>query len=383
MKPLEGILVVSVEQAVAAPLCTARLVEAGARVIKIERESGDFSRGYDQAAKGESSYFTWTNQGKESVVMDYKQADDKALLETLISKADVFVQNLAPGAMARAGFGSADLRKRYPKLITCDISGYGDSEKMAGMKSYDFLVQAETGLVELSGGPNEIGRIGVSICDIGAGMTAHAALMEALYLRERSGDGASVHVSLFDVAAEWMAVPLMHNDFGNGPPTRQGLHHPSIAPYGAYRTADQVDTIVSIQNEREWRRFCRTVLGDEAIADDELFVSNNLRVANRAALDETINKVTSTLTSEQFRERLLEASIAHGRLNSVDQLSHHDALRRKTVLNSAGDIVTVPAPPIMWAGRELETGDGVPKLGAHTESIKAEFLKIKQADAAS
>ncbi|MEM9280039.1 MAG: CoA transferase, partial [Pseudomonadota bacterium] len=243
-RPLEGLLVVAVEQAVAAPLCTARLADAGARVIKIERESGDFARGYDSAAKGDSSYFLWLNQGKQSVVLNYREEEGRALLEAMLSKADVFVQNMAPGALERAGFSSEGLRERYPKLITCDISGYGESEELSAMKAYDLLVQAESGLVSISGGPNELGRIGVSICDIGAGMTAHAAILEALIQRGITSKGSGVATSLFEVASEWMTVPLIHAEHGKGAPRRVGLNHPSIAPYGAYQTQEGDETLI-------------------------------------------------------------------------------------------------------------------------------------------
>ena len=373
MKPLDGLLVVTVEQAVAAPLCTARLAEAGARVIKIERAAGDFSRGYDDAAKGDSSYFVWINQGKESVVLDFKTKEGAAHLERLIAKADVFVQNLAPGAMNRAGFGSGELRARHPRLITCDISGYGDSEAMRKMKAYDLLVQAESGLIGISGGPGEPGRIGVSACDIGAGMTAHAAVLEALIKRERSGLGAGVQVSLFDVTAEWMTVPLIHTEHGSGAPTRQGLRHPSIAPYGAYRTRDGAQTIVSIQNEREWARFCAEVLGKPDLPQDERFASNNARVANRDAMDAEILEVTVTLSTEDFRRRLLDAAIAFGALNSLDDLSHHPALRRKAVTTSGGETLSIPAPPIRWADHGVEPGAGAPAVGAHTDTVLREI----------
>ena len=377
MKPLEGILVVSVEQAVAAPLCTSRLANAGARVIKIERAEGDFARGYDKAAKGESSYFIWTNQGKESAALNFKQQDDKQLLERLIASADVFVQNLAPGAMARAGFSSEELRKRYPKLITCNISGYGESEAMADMKAYDFLVQAESGLVEISGGINEPGRIGVSLCDIGAGMAAHAAIMEALFLRSRTGVGANLNISLFDVAAEWMSVPLIHNDYGKGPPSRQGLHHPSIAPYGAYETSDNIQTVISIQNEREWHKFCEHVLEDAAIANDAKFSSNYLRVTNRTSLDMTICSVVSQISADEFRKRLVAGRVAYGRINSVAGLSTHGALRRMTVQNSLGDKLDIPAPPAQWSEIEADDGMGVPTIGMHTDKIRQEFMDSK------
>jgi len=373
MKPLEGMLVVTIEQAVAAPLCTARLADAGARVIKIERPAGDFARGYDHAAKGDSSYFVWTNQGKESVVLDFKTDVGAAQLECLIAKADVFVQNLAPGATDRAGFGSNDLRARYPRLVTCDISGYGDSADMRGMKAYDLLVQAESGLVNISGGPGEMGRIGVSVCDIGAGMTAHAAITEALLGRERSNKGAGVKVSLFDVAAEWMTVPLIHNEYGDGGPTRQGLRHPSIAPYGAYRAQDGAETIVAIQNEREWARFCAEVLDKPDLPKDERFASNTARVLNRDAMDGEILAVTETLSTTEFRRRLLASAIAFGALNSLDDLSKHPALRRKTVTTPGGQILDIPAPPIRWADGDVEPGRGAPALGAHTAAVLADM----------
>jgi crotonobetainyl-CoA:carnitine CoA-transferase CaiB-like acyl-CoA transferase len=224
MAPLEGILVVTVEQAVAAPLCTARLCEAGARVIKVERAGGDFARGYDSVAGGNSSYFLWTNAGKESLVLDFKDVNDAALLHRILEQADVLVQNLAPGALERSGFGNETLRRKNPRLITCDISGYGDNEAVAGMKAYDFLVQAESGLVSISGGKNELGRIGVSICDISAGMNAHAGILEALLGRAQTGEGSSVKVSLFGTAADWMTVPLLHHDYGGKAPGRAGLH---------------------------------------------------------------------------------------------------------------------------------------------------------------
>lgn len=374
MKPLEGILVVSVEQAVAAPLCTARLVEAGARVIKIERPGGDFARGYDKAARGESSYFVWTNQGKESVVLDFKQESDKQLLEKLIASADVFVQNLAPGAMERAGFGSIELRARYPRLTTCDISGYGEAKEMAGMKAYDFLVQAESGLVAISGGVNEMGRIGVSVCDIGAGLAAHSAILEALLLRSRTGKGSGLKTSLFDVAAEWMSVPLIHNDFGDGPPTRQGLQHPSIAPYGAYETSDGVKTVISIQNEREWHRFCDVVLKAPAMAGDNRFCSNNDRVANREALDVQISSVIRRLNADEFSYRLTAASIAQGRINTVQGLSGHPALRRQEVFTGSGNKLGIPSSPVVWADGVAGKTDGAPQLGAHTQSVRKEFM---------
>lgn len=375
MKPLEGCLVIAIEQAVAAPLCTSRLAEAGARVIKIERADGDFARCYDVAAKGESSYFIWVNQGKESIVLDFKQPEDAALLEAMIAKADVVIQNLAPGALVRAGFGSERLRRDYPGLITCDISGYGESEAMQGMKAYDLLVQAESGLVGVSGGPAEVGRIGVSICDVGTGMTAHAAILEALLRKGRTGEGAALKISLFDVAAEWMTVPLIHNDYGEGAPSRIGLRHPSIAPYGAYRTADGVDTLLSIQNEREWHRLCAQVFERPDMAGDPRFCDNNKRVANREAMEAEILEVVGKLSAKEFRARLLSAEIAYAGVNSVQDVSGHKALRRRSVATCEGVRVDLPAPPVQWVELPLQDAAGTPKIGAQTKAIRAEFAQ--------
>ncbi len=375
MLPLDGILVISVEQALAAPLCTARLAESGARVIKIERAEGDFARGYDQAAEGSSSYFTWTNQGKDSAVLDFRQPEDAELLRRLIGQADVFIQNLAPGAMARAGFGAAELRAKFPKLITVDITGYGESDAVSHLKAYDMLIQAESGLTAISGGVNEMGRIGVSICDIGAGMTVHAAVLEALFQRERSGHGASLSVSLFDVAADWMAVPLIHEEYGAGAPRRMGLRHPSMAPYGAFATKDGALTLISVQNEREWRGFCIDVLRDDQLCLDTRFASNQDRVHHREALDEVICAVTATLTRDGFRARLGAAKIAFGGVNSVSDLGHHPALRRRTVRTDKGKEISIPATPVRWLERSPSDPLAAPAIGADTARIRQEFAQ--------
>ncbi len=374
MRPLEGVLVVSIEQALAAPLCTSRLADAGARVIKVERAEGDFARGYDQAAKGASSYFTWTNQDKESVVLNFREGEDAQLLENLIAQADVFIQNLAPGAMARAGFGSAELRRKYPSLITVDITGYGESEAVKHLKAYDFLIQAESGLTGISGGVNEMGRIGVSICDIGAGMTAHAAVLEALIKRERSGEGAALAISLFDVAADWMSVPLMHQEYGKGAPKRVGLKHPSMAPYGAFETKEGALTLISIQNDREWPRFCEIVLGNPTLAEDPRFQSNNERVRSREALEQLITSVTLTLTQDEFKAGLAEAGIAFGGVNSVADLGEHPALRRREVGTDNGETVSIPATPIRWMDAKQQVAERrAPATGADTERVRQEF----------
>jgi len=289
--PLAGLLVVAVEQAVAAPLCTARLVDAGARVIKIERPTGDFARGYDSAAHGDSSYFAWANQGKQSAVLDFKEPADAELLHTMLGRADVFVQNLAPGALERAGFGSDGLRAKYQRLITCDISGYGEQPSLAEKKAYDLLVQAESGLIGISGAPGELGRIGVSMVDAGTGMAAYTGVLEALLQRSITSKGSGVRVSLFDVAAEWMTVPLVQQEVGSGGPTRVGLKHPTIAPYGAFETNDGNQTLISIQNEREWARLCEQVLEQPGLAIDARFSSNTARVTNRTELEDTMGSI--------------------------------------------------------------------------------------------
>ena len=373
MKALEGLLVVAVEQAVAAPFCSARLAEAGARVLKIERDAGDFARNYDRAGGGDSSYFVWLNQGKESVVLDIKDPDDAALLRTVIAKADIFIQNLAPGALDRAGFGSQSLRQRHPRLITCDISGYGEDPAVADLKAYDFLVQAESGLVSISGGPGEPGRIGVSVVDIGAGMTAHAGILEALFNRERTGQGEAIKVSLFDVTAEWMTVPLLNFEHGKGAPEREGLRHPTIAPYGAYETMDETKTVLSIQNEREWARFCQIVLGKPGLPADPRFSSNNARVANRQAMDAEIDAIVGRMTAETFRSKLAEASIAYGAVNSVVEFSTHRALTRRPVTSSSGTTITIPSAPIRAGSIPRSADKGAPRLGEHTDSVRAEF----------
>ncbi len=373
-KPLDGILVVSVEQAVAAPFCTSRLAEAGARVIKIERAEGDFARGYDTAAKGASSYFTWTNQGKESLTLDFHDSEDAALLGRIISQADVFIQNLAPGALRRAGFKMEDLREADPRLITVDISGYGADEAVSHLKAYDLLIQAEAGLTGISGGETELGRIGVSICDIGAGMTAHSAVLEAVLLRERTGDGAALSVSLFDVAADWMTVPLIHTEHGAGPPPRSGLKHPSIAPYGAFETQEGELTLISIQNDREWQVFCEDVLQMKNATKDPRFATNNARVRHRPSLESLISSVTLTLNQVEFQRRLSKAGIAYGGVNSVQDVAQHPALRRRVVETDTGDQLSIPALPVRWMDAPpSKTPAAAPTPGAHNSALREEF----------
>ena len=343
-KPLTGITVVALEQAVAAPYCSSRLADAGARVIKVERPEGDFARHYDDVVFGESSYFVWINRGKESVVLDLRQEADKTRLHALLAEADVFIQNLAPGAAARLGFGSDALRQQHRRLITCDVSGYGESGPLQHLKAYDLLVQAEAGLVAVSGAPGPWGRIGVSICDIAAGMNALIGVQQALLQRERTGHGSGVKVSLFDSAAELMAVPYLQARYGGKAPERVGLKHPSIAPYGSFTCSDGREIVLSIQNEREWASFCAIVLGDPAIASDPRYSSNALRTRHRDELEATIQSLFGRLTYAQATDRLTEAQTAFGAINSVHDLIEHPQLRTRPMAVN-GRQVEVPALP--------------------------------------
>lgn len=369
--PLGGIMVVTLEQALAAPLATCRLADMGARVIKVERAEGDFARGYDRAANGEASYFVWTNRGKESVTLDFKQPDDRAILDALLAKADVFVQNLAPGALARVGLDSETLRAQHPRLITCDITGYGTTGPASTLKAYDLLVQCESGLAGITGTPEACGRIGVSICDIGAGLNATIGILSALASRARTGVGCGVSVSLFDGAADWMNVPYVHERYGTGAPTRQGLQHPSIAPYGAYTTRDSKTVVISIQNEREWRSFCTHFLQDEAAAADERFASNYQRVQHRPALDALLGKRFGALNLDDALAALEVANTAYGQVRSVADMAHHPALRTWPMPVDDATLELI-APPVRtpWDAGHFAPA---PKLNAHGAAIRAEF----------
>ncbi|HYZ32909.1 MAG TPA: CaiB/BaiF CoA-transferase family protein, partial [Crenalkalicoccus sp.] len=367
--PLSGLLVISMEQAVAAPYCASRLADAGARVIKLERPEGDFARAYDAAARGQSSYFVWLNRGKESLVLDIKNAEDKALLARMLARADVFIQNLAPGAMARAGFGSAALRERHPRLITVDISGYGEEGPYAGMKAYDLLVQAESGLCAVTGHPEGPGRVGVSACDIACGMYAYAAVLEALIERGITGNGKGIAVSLFDGMADWMTVPLLQYEGTGRTPPRIGLAHPSICPYGAFALADGSLVLISIQNEREWASFCARFLEEPELPQREGFRSNNERVAHRPMVDAHIGHVFASLSREQAAERLRRANTAFGFVNDCAGLAAHPALRRVTVETPEGP-VAIGAPPARLSDGPRALGP-VPALGAQGAAIRA------------
>jgi itaconate CoA-transferase len=449
--PLSGLLVVSLEQAVAAPMCTCRLADAGARVIKVERPEGDFARYYDKLAvprapisprlrgevatrsvagegdspsrrvlgespspqpsqpksdisdfgqsiewpnsgrpefgcergegahrvrgqeerAGQSAYFVWLNRGKESLVLDLARADDKVLLSAMLAKADVFVQNLKPGAIAKLGFPLDALRRAHPRLVICSISGYGDDGPYAARKAYDMLVQAESGLASVTGGPEAPARVGVSVCDVAAGMNAYEAILAALFSRAKTGDGAAISISMFDAMAEWMAVPLIQYE-GGAAPKRMGLAHTSIAPYGAFKTKDGADILISIQSDREWRVLAQMVLDDKALAADPAFATNVERVKRRAETDARVAAVFGATDEAMLTKKLAAADIAFARVNATADLVVHPQLRRIDVATPSG-VVSYPAPPARTDGAPRHYG-AVPALGEHTAKIWAEFL---------
>ena len=368
--PLSGLLVISLEQAVAAPMCTCRLADAGARVIKIERPEGDFARGYDDLVHGECSYFVWLNRGKESVVLDLARAEDKALLAAMIARADVFVQNLKPGAAARLGFSMEWLRRAHPRLICCSISGFGDSGPLAQRKAYDMLIQAESGLASITG-TSEPSRVGVSVVDIASGMDAYEAILEALIAREKTGEGAALSISMFDAMADWMTVPLLQQEAG-APPQRMGLAHTSISPYGAFRSRDGIDILISIQSDREWRVLAEKVLGDAALACDPAFATNVERVKRRTETDGKVAAVFGALDADALEQKLAAADIAFARVNSPADLARHPHLRRITIGTPSGP-VSYPAPAEQRAASTRRYGP-VPALGEHTAAVRAEFM---------
>src|SRR5436190_936491 len=375
MLPLEGLVVIAVEQAVAATCCSSRLADAGAHVVKVERPEGDFARGYDAAAKGQSSYFVWLNRGKDSVVIDLASKEGRAKLEDLIAGADVLLQNLKPGSMDKLGFALQRLRKDYPRLICCTISGYGDEGPYAHRKAYDLLIQAESGLASITGGPEGPSRVGMSIVDIATGATAHAAILEALIGRSRSGNGADIRISMFDVMADWLTVPLLNAENGK-PPQRMGLAHPSIAPYGVFRSKDGKDILISIQSEREWKKLCADVLGQPDLSNDVRFANMVERVRNRAATDKTVGDSFAKLTRDDLLAKLAEADIAFAEVNTMADLAVHPHLRRIEVDTPNGK-VAYPAPAAIVVGEERHYG-AVPAIGDHVELPKAPRIRSRQ-----
>jgi len=368
--PLEGVLVVSLEQAVAAPLATCRLADAGARVIKLERTNGDFARAYDTIANGQSAYFAWLNRGKESLTVDIKNPEDKDLVLRILAKADVFIQNLAVGAAARAGLGSDDLRERFPGLITCDISGYGETGPYADMKAYDLLVQAEAGLVSVNGTPGPYGRVGISVCDTSTGLSAALAINEALVKRVRTGVGTAIKLSLFDVMADLMAVPLLQHDYQGAGPERIGLAHPSITPYGGFTTGDGVTLVISVQNDREWVALATEVMGRPELVDDPRYATNPARLERREVVDGMVQEYFARHTRAEMEAKLRSARIAYGAVNDVADLSSHPHLRRQTVESETGD-VEIPAHPN--AAAPLPKTPRLPGIGEHDNRIRREF----------
>lgn len=372
-QPLQGITVIALEQAVAAPVATCKLADAGARVIKLERESGDFARHYDTTANGQSAYFAWSNRNKESLTVDIKNPDDIALIKRMLSRSDVYIQNLAVGAAAKVGLDSLELRKEFPQLITCDISGYGETGEYADMKAYDLLVQSEVGLVSISGPPGEYGRVGVSVVDISTGLNAALAINEAIVARNHTGEGRAIKLSLFDVMADWMSVPLLqHEGYGEGP-HRIGLAHPSITPYGGFVSRDGVTVVISVQNDREWKSFTEKVLCRPELADDPEYLDNPTRLAKRAEVDGMVAKFFSNHSRRELDVLLKNARIAYGVVNEMPDFVRHPQLRRVMVESETGEI-SMPAHPD--AMRDLSASQPrLPRIGEHSEAIREEFAK--------
>lgn len=371
-RPLSGLLVVSIEQAVAAPYCTSRLADAGARVIKVERPEGDFARLYDRAAAGESSYFIWLNRGKESLVLDLALPADRDMLQRICEDADVLVQNLKPGALERKGIGPEALRARNPALITCSITGYGETGPLADRKAYDLLIQAESGLCSITGGPDEPARVGISVVDIATGAAAHAAILEALIARGRHGRGCDIRISMFDVIADWMAVPFLHAA-GGASPKRMGLSHPSISPYGVFALRGGRKVLISIQNDREWVGFARDILGRPELVLDSRFATNTDRVRNRAALDGLIADHMREHDMDQMAETLQRAGIAFAAMNDVDGLIAHPHLATARIDVPGGGAVPLPAPAARFDGQRHMPKAGMPSLDQHGPAIRAEW----------
>ena len=373
-KDLDGIQVITLEQAVAAPYASGKLAQAGARVIKIEREEGDFARRYDSDVNGLSAYFVWLNHGKESVCLNIKDAEDLLILKNIISKSDIFIQNLMPGATNRLGISSKSLREKYPSLITCDISGYGQNGPYSKMKAYDLLIQAESGLANINGSSQEPGRVGVSVCDIAAGMTAFQAILQALIGRNKTGLGRGIEVSLFHSLADWMNVPYLQTVYGKRKVKRAGLHHATIAPYGVYKCKQDELILISIQNEREWSSLCSLVLEKADLIEDDNFSNNSNRVINRNMLDQIINDMFGSMLRKDIIKRLQDADIAYGQLSTIEDLNKHPQSNFISVQTSEGEI-SLLSPGAVINGEEVTFGK-VPFLGEHTDKIKNEYRNL-------
>ncbi|MFF5113204.1 CaiB/BaiF CoA transferase family protein [Streptosporangium sp. NPDC000509] len=374
--PLHGVTVISCEQAVAGPFATRQLADLGARVIKIERPGrGDFARDYDDAVRGMSSHFVWLNRSKESVALDLKDPKSRDVMAALLERADVFLQNLAPGAADRLGLGAADVRARWPRLITCSISGYGTSGPLRDAKAYDLLIQSEAGLVSITGTEAQPAKTGIPTADIAAGMYAFSGILAALYDRERTGVGTALDISLFDALVEWMGYPLYYAAYSGNVPRRTGTSHAAIAPYGTFRAGDGTDVVLSIQNEREWEAFCSIVLDDPAVSTDPRFNTGALRGQHRDELDRLIHDRLATLTGEQFQVRLEQAAIAHARQRDLHSVLEHPQLSgrdRWRDVNSPVGRLRATLPPICMEGVEPRM-DRIPAVGEHTEAVLAEL----------
>jgi itaconate CoA-transferase len=376
MLPLDGIIVVALEQAVAAPFATRQLADLGARVIKVERpRTGDFGRGYDETVRGMSASFAWLNRSKESFTLNLKHPRAPEIMSRLIERADVFLQNLAPGAAARLGLSAEPLLARFPRLIVCDISGYGDSGPYRDKKAYDLLIQGEAGLMSITGTPEVPAKTGNSIADISAGMYAYSGILAALLLREKTGKGTRVEVSMFEALCEWMTFPLYYSHFGGVPYTRSGPNHTAIVPYGPFRAGDGKVVIIGIQNEPEWKVFCERVLKCPELADDLRFNSNSRRVANREVLSSMIEAAFAKFQIKELLELLDATGIANSQMNNLEEVWNHPQLqsrkRWRSVESGVGQI-PVLVPPAMPSGAEPRL-DSIPELGAHVDALLTEL----------
>ena len=376
MFPLEGITVIALEQALAAPLATRHLADLGARVIKIERpEVGDFARDYDTTVRGMASHFVWANRSKESLTLDLKHQQAKEILDRLLAKADVFMQNLAPGACERLGLGTRELQGRYPRLIICNLSGYGSTGPYRDKKAYDLLIQSEAGLVSVTGTEETPSKVGVSIADTAAAMYAYSGILTALLVRNRTGKGTAIEVSMLEALGEWMGYAAYYTAYGGSQPPRTGAKHAAIAPYGPFVAGDGDTVYLAIQNEREWSRFCEQVLERREMAADPRFQNSSKRVQNRDALEEIINGIFQRLTRTAIIERLERAQIAYARLNSMQEFVDHPQLaarNRWREIDSPVGPLRALVPPITMDGIEPAMG-AVPALGQHTQAILEEL----------
>ncbi len=376
MRPLQGVTVVALEQVIAGPFCTRQLAELGARVIKIERpDGGDAARGYDRTVQGLSSHFVWTNRSKESLALDVKHPEAKEILARLLAQADVFVQNLAPGAAERLGLGAAELRARHSGLVWCGISGYGPAGPYAQKKAYDLLVQCEAGLLSVTGTPEAPAKAGIPVADIAAGMYALTSILAALLRRGRGGEGATLDITMFEALGEWMGFPAYFGAYGGTPPPRSGAYHATIVPYGPFRAGDGKTVFLSIQNEREFARFCDKVLGNGALASDSRFSSGPARLQHRDAMHTEIGKVFGKLTAAQVVERLERAEIANARLNTMQEFWEHPQLEargRWAEVDTPAGSIRAMKPPFNLTDFEPRM-EAVPALGQHTKSILSEL----------